>query len=333
MGKTRENVRSFVNVADYRSVGDGISSSHQAFLDAIDVARVSPSIGNIVYVPEGRWILDAGAVPIYSRLEYRGAGRGRTILQCAGATTARLFQALSAVDHVRFADLTIDLARICLVGIEIAGCADFAAERIEITNGKDATGAWPFSFIMDPCSDLWIQSCRFSRLYREALSFGAGTVLDGGFLSHNRAITAHTAWLSIASPGTYTEPDNIVTENGITRITGAGGGGISEGAFTTPTLGSKWQTVPSWEVAQYYKHGQVVSSQGAIEVKPGQTVSQNEVVFTFDAGFRPAKPTPRMLSGFLFLVEPDGDLIYAGAEPLLAGTWIVLDSSFRLGGG
>ena len=103
MGKTREDSRPFVNVADFGNPGDGIGSAHQAFLEAIDVARSWPSAGNVVYAPEGLWLCDGGAIPIHQNLEYRGAGIGRTILRCAGATTAQLFQSLAQATNVRAA--------------------------------------------------------------------------------------------------------------------------------------------------------------------------------------------------------------------------------------
>ncbi len=333
MGKTRENVRPFVNVADHGALGDGVSSADQEFFDAIDEARGSPSIGNIVFAPEGVYLFDQGIVPVYSNLEYRGAGIGRTILRAAGATTGQMFQAASTARSFRLADLTLDLAGVALVGLEFLGADHVVLERVEVRNGRNAAGAWPVSFLTNKCEHVWIRQCYFRDIYREAVSFGAGTALVAGFLGYNRALTAHMSWIAVsgATEGVdYFDRDNIVTEAGTTRITGSAG--LAEGAFTTPTLGAKWQDVPNWERTQYYKHGNVVTTQGAAEVLAGQSVAFDETIFTHASGFRPAKPTPRTASGFPILVGTDGTVKYRGETVLVGGTWIHFDYSFRLGG-
>jgi hypothetical protein len=335
MGKTREDSRAFVNVADFGNPGDGIGSAHQPFLDAIDLARSVPSNGNIVYAPEGVWLLDGGALPIYSNLEYRGAGIARSVLRCSGATTARAFQALSQVYNVRFSHLTLDLDSLCSVGLEIAGCNGLVLDRVRIRRGKDAAGSWPLSFITNPCSNVWIYGCDFREIFREAVSFGAGTALSAGFLSNNRAVTSHSAWLAASGSveGTdYFDRDNIVTENGVMRITG-GGGGSADGPFQTPTLNAAVQAIPNWERLQYYKTGQVVHVQGAFEVKPGQTLAMNDVLYAADSSYWPAKDTPRFAGdGYYFLFQANGDVVYLGPQDLIAGTWLSIDVTYRLGG-
>lgn len=333
MGKTRQDVRAFVNVADHRAIGDGITSADQGFFDAIDEARAAPSIGNIVYAPEGVYVLDQGILPVYSMLEYRGAGIGRTILRAQGATTGQLFQSPSTARSFRLADLTIDLNGTALVGLELLGAAHVVLERVEILNGRNVAGAWPVSFKTNKCENVWIRQCYFHDIYREAISFGAGTALAGGFLGYNRASTTHSSWLAVsgAVEGTdYFDRDNIVTEAGFNRITGVAG--VAEGPFTSPTLGAKWQDVPAWERVQYYKHGQVVTAQGAAEIIAGQAVAFGETVWTFDAGFLPVRPTPRTASGFPFLIGTDGTVKYQGETPLAGGVWIAFDFHFRLGG-
>jgi hypothetical protein len=100
------------------------------------------------------------------------------------------------------------------------------------------------------CFNVWIEGCLGTGLPKKFVLAEASAALTGALIQHNRVITLDSAYLSIAGSGVYHEPDNIVTENGVTRITG--GGAAAPGSWTTLTKDAGWGNITGRPVLAYY---------------------------------------------------------------------------------
>ena len=320
---------------DFGGQPGGVFDNHGVLVAAIAAKSKYGHDGLEIYIPAGQWLFrgdGSTAVTLRSGVRIIGAGINRTVLLAAPETTFnRLLFGSGSLRDIAVEGLTLDLSLQSGglgTGIEMQGGENL---RFNIGVRNTQPGGYALFFTTNPTRNVWIWRCLMDAIGAVAIRFGAGTAVEGAFIQHNRISCDAADYLEVVSP--TSDPDetaNYVTEFGVSRWTG-GSAGAGEGPFTTPTLGAKWQNVPTWEVVQYYKQGNAVTVQGAAEVIAGQAVAFDETIFTLDVGFRPAKPTPRVAGGGIaLLIGTDGTVKYRGETPF--ASWLFFDLDFRLGG-
>ena len=311
----RDLERGYVDVQlDFLAKPDG-PDARAAIQDAIDSRRKGTDALE-VYLPAGRWYIGQGGpangLRLRSTLRLRGAGLGKTILvPLAGVTMDELLYGDDLVD-VAVQDLSIDMAGLSAGHgrcITIEGARRVTLESLGLLNTRDATNGHAVLFATDPATDVWVRFCYMAGLKRCGVRFAGA--LAQGLLHHNRVITDHTAAFEYVAPGLFTDELNIVTEAGVTRITGSGA--APPGAWQTLTLDSGWTSVSGRPAPAYY-----FDAFGRVHLRGEVRATTGKVAGNRIAAGLPLPDTP---SGHplefrapveLVHIETDGELVFQG---------------------